>query len=192
MMSCIPFLGLVVLCGIFSQVSAVGTQFGQSTTGNGFVVISATYSDATCSRLDLADNVMYVPMGACIPTSTSSSVLYSTSDNINVIISQYTTTATCSGTALADVTVITTAQSITTAGTGGSTGTVVRQTCAAQAGTPTTSWVSSYYITGTAPVLAGSVKTTSYVSYFDSCLILFDFAIFSSFFHHFTIFFFLF
>ena len=168
MMSYLPFFGLVVLCGIFSKVSAVGTQFGQSTIGNnGFVVISATYTDASCARLDTANNVMYVPVGACIPTGTGSSVLYSTTNNIDVILTQFTASLNCNGattTPLTDFIVGTTItntnpQSITT--TGGNTGTVQRQICVAQTGNNAGTFVSSYYITANPPVLAGTVLTTT-------------------------------
>ena len=160
MMSYVPFVGLVLLCGLFSKVSAVGTNYGQNSGNYGFVVISATYADASCSRLDLATNVQYVPVGACIPTSSTSSVLYSTNDNTKVVLSQFSTN-TCSGTQVTtDVTVDTTATTAQIITSGGVTGTVLRQTCVLQTGTSST-YISSYYITATAPVLAGSVMTTS-------------------------------
>ena len=160
MISYVPLVGLVVLRGIFSKVSAVGTQYGQSTPGtNGFVVISATYTDATCSRLDRATIVTYVPVGACIPTGTGSSVLYATDDNINVKLTQFPASVNCNGaTPNSDIIVTTTAQTIT--GTGGNTGIVQRQICVPQTGAATGTFVSSYYITANAPVLAGTVMTT--------------------------------
>ena len=97
-------------------------------------------------------------MGACIPTGTASSVLYATDDNINVKLTQFTNTNCNGATTGSDIIVTTTAQTIT--GSGGNTNNVQRQICVAQTGTAANTWISSYYITLNAPVLAGTVQTT--------------------------------